>query len=617
MNLRHLLLVCLIFTHQSSANELALEKLVPADTELVLLTRNLPSLLQNLADNPLRKALDRKEVWSTFATQGRLINSWHWERQIQRASGYPSDDLKMLFPGQVLLTIPKVEALFGEMPSSYALIAETGGQTQQIEDLIQHRLELEDQEIGKGSGPTLSEEEYFETALNLRRYEDGQEVIEGSGWAMVNNHLVMARPAAYLRTMVASIAQGEISDNWSEKRPFKVRNERSEPWNLLFYLQGDRVGGLLEGYFRQVLKERRIAEQALRDIEPTDIKDNEREEDDLGETQEQMDPVGQLVTSSLTTIFGDALSGVMISSYTESGQSGVDMDLFFTDDTKQGGLFSLSTPLRELPSFVPAGSREISIQSVDFQRMWDWLSQLESSPLYGIGSGDYLLYALHSAAHKMGSDAQRQLSESLGSTMLTFTLPKKRLPEEGDYTDTVEVVVQELLDTEGMKMLMAQMHQLESWKAAIEPREYLDTPLYLFMRGEGDKRAPVASYAITNGYFIYSREVTEVESLLASLNHHDRRTPIWEQPPLEQALNTLPDGYSALGFEQPDSFLKGLLSGLRMLPNARPRPQTCQVLPKLKDDTFDGYLDAVISATYLEKGHIHYRLQIQHGEDKG
>ncbi len=71
MNLRHLLLVCLIFTHQSSANELALEKLVPADTELVLLTRNLPSLLQNLADNPLRQSTGSQGGLEYFRNPGK------------------------------------------------------------------------------------------------------------------------------------------------------------------------------------------------------------------------------------------------------------------------------------------------------------------------------------------------------------------------------------------------------------------------------------------------------------------------------------------------------------------------------------------------------------------
>ncbi len=606
-----IVLFALLWSTNLFAESIDFEKLVPAKTELLFLTQSWLALNESLSKNPIHEALDRKEIRDTLSIRETPLTTRFWEQVASKKTGLSLDHLKQLFNGQLLLAIPRVDTLFSNNFPAYTFVAETGDSSELLSDLIEHRLILEDSIIGEETDPIISEESYFNTTLNMRQYETNDGLVEGSGWAIIDNVVVIARPASQLRSMVASIKQGASDDNWADEDTFQIRDQRSEPWGFITYLKGSALEPLVQGYFNQIKNQRLLAAQERNNPDDSDqLKSN-------SDDQNGDDPMGMMVTQTIQSIFGDSLQGIVISSYIGNEHSGFDLDLFHDGEKRYGGLFSYNGKIDQLPQFTPADSNEVTVSKVDYQKIWEWLKSQEADGNFHSSSGDTLLFSLLGAAESIGAEVKNQLLESIGPSQLTYSVVGESIYDGERYPDSTGVVVQEVEDTAGLLAVMDKLHKIESWQASLETESYLDTPVHIFMQGQGDERQAISSYAISDGQLIYSRKVSEVQSLLGRLNQGSNQDSLWEQPAIKKSLKTLPSGYSAVSYDQPDTFIKSIYNGLRMIPNSKPPSQTCEVLPKLEEDAFVGFLGSVLSATYQYDRNIQVRIQLpRHSVDE-
>jgi hypothetical protein len=120
------------------------------------------------------------------------------------------------------------------------------------------------------------------------------------------------------------------------------------------------------------------------------------------------------------------------------------------------------------------------------------------------------------------------------------------------------------------------------------------------------------AYTVTDGHLLASTDLGTLQEAITRLRRPERQEPIWDKPEIKHAIADLPGGAVSLGFSDPVSLLADLFTSMhdRQRRYENSKGGVCKPRLHLKREDLEGYLDAVVSATYKEPGHYRSLLRL-------
>lgn len=588
---------------------------IPADSRLVLTTPNLGQLIRDLEQSPYNQAATRSDVHHAVGEGARAFNGIYWDRWLKKNSGYSLKDFAAASDGALLFMSPDARSLQGEAPS-FALVVELGDARVALLEMLKQRQATRAAAVA-GHELREFEEEHFDETLHLREYVAGGDAIPGEGWAMFDDKLVLARPAAYLRATVASLKSGSAEAPWSKRDDIGERLSEFTANDLSLWIVADDIVPLTAAYLRS-----RSGEG-----------DDEGHVDDPELSAEENEMMRRARESRWTSYSEYFLQEIVPELYRvglrslqigldlggDASQIVIDYQYGEGEGMASRGVLSLLPGPVKLPDFIYRDVIAASVARLDIPDIWRKVEEFAGDQQAAMAGGMM-------GGMVLGGDNDK-LSEyilaGVGDLLIELKMPAAgvALDAKEERPEPDSLVLLSIKDRAAMESALALLREEAGWSEMMETREFMNTTIYSLKKEIiGDiPGVKLPAFAVSDRYLVYADQDKAVTTLLTRIADPSRDLAYQRDEDLQRILENLAGDYSVLAVDQPASFLQGIFAKLRNLPSPSVEGEkaSCGGRPKLEREWFNGLLHAVVATGYaLDDGarlRSHYYLS--HGDN--
>lgn len=510
-----------------------LETILPAETSLLILVEDAPTLLSEWPESPLGQTWADPQVTSFLAPMRASMKIDRWEGITREATGYPLSKILESFTGQAAFVLRDFDlGSPDEHNPSFALMAHVGDKHEVIRELLAMDLKRSRKEAPEGVQVRELEEEFEAESLHVRQLLTDDEVEEGLGWAIVDGTYFMAEPKAFLQELVDAAKAGPPTGLGSSTQ-FQKLKRRTPASDVLLYVN-------LQSFV-----------PALR----ASLQD-----------EQEANPMGVTAEALIDALSLETLEAFYISGKVTRVETALDLGLLYRGDRGVTRLLAYQPGPPKLPDFFPAGTAAASVANFSIPNTWEALKEIlqTMNPMLS-GMLDASLQQLSATA---GFDVELNLVGSLGKTVVGAQF--QREPEHpGEHPslarmDTlfgVEIGDRQSFEMalEGIKSLTGQGMEL------FDEREYLGETIYVSKQplpkeivGEPEQKL---AYTFGNGYlFISLGSTAPLEAVLSGSG--DRKRTIWKRKDVKAALRSIPRDVSAVSYYNVGSFVESVIDSM-------------------------------------------------------
>ena len=610
--MKSLLLSLMLLPLVALAGEIAsadLEDLVAADSEVVLIVEDVPHVLNSLREHPVTRAWNDDNVNWAFRTLRSRLKISIWDRLVQKALGYSLDEVYGVFPRRALLALPHKDP-DTVLPAPWGVIADASADTHLSEALFDYLLSNPYEERMKLRGE-IQRSDFMGIELHLQRYEikpalehDAEEdeldsdqtehlpapvpLFVERGWARIGSRLVFAQGADYLRELVGNVVSGHDADPWSQSEQGARLVQWTGKADVRGYVRAAALGSEFGG-----------AGHSLLDLNGGSG----------GATHAAVQVLGGLAADSLDALY----AGVGF----DKEQTWLDANVRYRDDRGLFKLITLRPGLTDLPGFVPEHASEMQVMNFSLPGFWRAMLELSHKmPTVGLMATPVRLQ-LQKLSKDVGMDLEQALMKSLGDQVISAVYPGK-LGEGDDAVDYgYPLIALRLKDQRTFEVALNALAGASGWNSAVRQERFLDTTIYVMRDSEGRPRGmPTPAYAVSDGYVLFSTDPKLLREAITRLRHPQRYSSVWREPVLSEALDSLPEGASAVSFVEPAHYLDQIFTRLLAFQRRIPIKGEggCRPHITLDRSALDGFLSRVVQASYKQSNRLRTVVRLSYGE---
>jgi hypothetical protein len=526
-----LTILCATSTAPAAVDDLM--QVVPAGAPVVVYVANVQQTIERWDGSPLADLWNDPQVKAFFAPLRDETEIDRWDEMVREETGYGLDELKAMLTGDLVVYLAGADISFeedGAEEIELVFLATVGDNASRLEALILQQEERNDAKSDDGveeqDQSTKREiREFRGVDIHVEEVSTDDELIEESGWAVVDGVLAMASPVETLERAVADILDGGADESISSSANFRTVVRHTRNADAWFFL----------------------------DIEPWVPMVRAAMETGLAAAQEAGSPFPVDVDTLADSLALDDMQAAFATVSFPGKTLVSDFGLTYTENRGLMKLIAYGAEEAPRPNYIPADVDTFSSGSFGFEEAWSALVDI----INGINPSLMGLAAmqLQSAVQGAGAelDLRRDLLENLTGELVSI---QNLEGVSGDSIDSLELQQDQVVIL-GIQQSEAVENVMETIKAVVgqgselfRQRDFeghtvftLDTP-----RAEGEPDSQEIAYTITDGQLVFSvgSPATFEQVLLQMGGNGDS---VWKRRDVQQALGRLPDGAAAVQYQ--------------------------------------------------------------------
>ena len=518
-------ILCVTVSSHAAVDDLT--DVVPAGAPVVAYIADVPGAMDEWAASPLADLWNDPQVRKFFAPLRNEVDLDRWNEMVREETGFSMNEIKEMFTGDLVIFIDDLDVVLEEgkedLDFSMTVLARVGENSENVEKLI---LEQEAKAAAEEEGETTNEiREFRGINLHIEREFSTDEIIDEIGWAIIDGVLAVASPVESLEHVVADILDGGADDSLRSGTNFATTTKYIRSADSWIFLDVDPWLPLLRAAMTE----------------------------GLAAAQEAGNPFPVNQTTLMDALGVEAMQ-TFFASFDFNDQI-MDMNVGATYTENRGLIKLIGYGPGNAPrsTYIPLDSDSFTTATFDFQSSWSAFVEIMNGinpSLMGMAA-----MQLQSMARNAGAefDLRRDLLDNLTGEIASI----QNL--EGIIGDTIAELQ---LDQDQVVVLGIRQHEalenaVETIKGMVgqgseffTERDFdghtiftLDMP-----QAEGEEPGGDIAYAITEGHLLISMgTAATLEKVLLKLG--DTKTSIWKLPEVRRAVGMLPEGASAVQYQ--------------------------------------------------------------------
>ena len=530
-------LLALLPLSGAAGKTVAFEQVVPDDVNL-LVVLEAEALISGWSALPLVELWNDPQLQGFVAPFRSSLETNEWSESVEATTGRSVEDTLGLFTDKVVLGMTDLPAMIAagddawEAGGFFLLAAVKEGADDLWQKLADPRFGPAESEIDENAEYSVETEELDGVELHVWQTitEDGVE--DGEGWAVVDNMLVVARPRALLRRLVAAVQSGADDSPLAESAAFTI-------------MRGD-----LDGSDLLIYTDLRAALAAM--------------ESAIAADPPEPNPMGITPEDIIEALGLRDLEAAYMSVRVTAQPTRIDYGIVYKKPSGLLQMFAMQPGVDARPSLVPAAALGASVGNFDWMQMWTALHDIAeriSPPLVGMADAQ-----IQQLGAGLEIDLVKAILGNFGKEMVSVNFPAE---SDGPDADNAAAVMNSLVaisvaDRQSVELGIEALQSLAGPGVELfETSEYLGTDIHVsqpFPGGPGPDSS-VMAYALTDGWLLLGLGSAEpVRQALAQIANPGRT--FWESPQVRAGLAQLPPGAGLVGYADMATQFAGLLDGV-------------------------------------------------------
>ncbi len=545
--IRSLVLCCLISTAavgQTAAGNLT--EMVPAGSPLVCYTEDVPGTLNHWDDSPLAALWNDPQVMAFFAPLREEMEINRWDELVRAQTGHGLDDLKKMLTGDLVLYLEDVTLRLDDDTEdadfSGAMLVAIGDNAKDVETIIlaQEKRLIDDSESNDENPKSTQETREFRgVELHITNTTDDEFEIQ-TGWAIADGVLAYASPVESLERAVAAILDGGVENTVANGANFATVTSHIQKADSWIFMDMAPLAPVIQ----------EVAETAA------------------AAAQEAGSPFPIDPAAVVQALGVDAMQAVFATFSFDEASTVMDFGLTFTENRGLIKLLAYGPGNAPRPAFIRADTDAFTTATYGFGDAWSAIVEIVN----GINPALTAMAAmqLQSMAQNAGVelDLKRDLLDNLTGEVVTIqnfagisgaTIADLEL--EQDQVIVLGIAEREALENAivGLTSIAGQGPELFS------TRSFDDHTIFSLDLGRSEDEASgnEIAYAITDEHFLVSfGSSTTIEDTLRGMGAKDGSA--WRQHKVRRTVAALPDGSSAIQYQDPTNLGDLVFRGIAM-----------------------------------------------------
>lgn len=545
--IRSLVFCCLITiaaAGQTAAGNLT--EMVPAGSPLVCYTGDVPGMLDHWDDSPLAELWNDPQVMAFFSPLREEMEINRWDELVRTQTGHGLDDIKKMATGDLVLYVEDVSLRLDDDTEdadfSGAMLVAIGDKAKDVETIIlaQEKRLIDDAE-GNGENPESTQEtrEFRGVDLHITNTIDDEFEIQ-TGWAIADGVLAYASPVESLERAVTAILDGGVENAVTNGANFATISGHIRNADSWFFMDMAPLAPVI----------REVAETAA------------------AIAQEAGSPFPIDPTAVVQALGVDAMQAVFATFSFEETATVMDFGLTFTENRGLIKLLAYGPGDAPRPAFIRADTDAFTTATYGFGDAWSALVEIVN----GINPALTAMAAMQLQSMAQNADVEldlkRDLLDNLTGEVVTIqnfagisgaTIADLELEQD-------QVIVLGIAERGALETAIANLTSIAGQGPELfNTRSFEDHTIFSLDLGQSEDPSSGSkiAYAITDEHFLISiGSPTTLEDTLRSMGAKDGS--VWKQPKVRRAVAALPDGPSAIQYQDPTNLGDLVFRGIAM-----------------------------------------------------
>jgi hypothetical protein len=590
-----LLLLCSIPTVGAQRS---LDAVVPADTTVLIKISSAPDLLERWSATPFAKLWTDPQIKSFFAPLREELEIDRWKETVKEETGRELEELIAMFSGDLIFYMPSLHEEIRKLEESddddampaMVILADVADNEEALEKLILDQQEQEDDEASEEHRVTRITRDYRDIVMHIDQSMDGEEPEEEETWVIVDGILVMAPHPADVEKVITNVLDGGAAEPLSASASYQSIGGRVSASDILVFVNLEHLIPLL----RETVEE---------------------EEKKKSADSDEPDPVSP--SAVLDALAVDELRAFYSSLQADSTSMQLDVGITYSSPKGILRVLAYGPGTAPRPDFIPVNATNFGAARFDVKTAWEGIEEIANAMSPGfleMMSGQIATMA-QSAAVEL--DLKGNLLGNLGNELVAIQSAPERsssaVEESSTSSETTpatpnQVIVLSINERQGIELTIETLKGMAGQGSELfDTREYLGTQINTLKWSQ--QQGQQISYALTDSYFLLSiGDTTALESVLVAMQRSD--VSVWERDDVKAALAQLPDGASALQFQDLGATGHTVLQALAMLASVDEDMGLCDPGAVPDQGLLRKYLGAAVSGIYKDDRALAMRMKI-------